>query len=111
MKSLSEIIKESILDEARMKFCVTYFNKVWNKILTNDWKKVVSSEPVSGATYWDVTDMNSYNTSEPDSLIAWHGEGGYWANKYDISKHPEKCGKWDRPFTGKDLEKIEKSKQ
>ena len=91
MKSLSEAIKESILNEARMKFCVNYFNKVWDKILTNDWKKVVSSEPVSGASYWDVSDMNSYNTSEPDSLIAWHGEGGYWANKYDISKHPEKC--------------------
>lgn len=110
MKNLSEVLKESILNEARMRYCVNYFNRVWDRILTNDWKKVVSSEPVSGASYWDVSDMNSYNSSEPEALIAWHGEGGYWANKYDISKHPEKCGKWDRPFSGDDLKKIEKCK-
>lgn len=43
----------------------------------NDIKKCNAS----GITYWAVYDNSKWNFSEPDSLIAWGGEGGYWHNK------------------------------
>ena len=33
---------------------------------------------IDTAEYWDVT--NGPNSSEPSNLVAWGGEGGYWAN-------------------------------
>ena len=106
MKSLIEYI-----NEGQARYCVEYFNKLWDKKLVNDWKSAVSEEPVKSATYWAVMDMSSNNFSEPEGLIAWHGKNGYWSNVYDNSKNPEKAEKWSTIFKGRQLEKIERAKQ
>jgi len=104
-------IKNYITETKISKYCINFFNKLWDKRLTNDWKKEISQEPISSATYWDVMDMSSWNFSEPEGLVAWHGKDGYWANVYDDSKNPDKAPKWATIFKGRDLEKIERCKQ
>ena len=106
MKQISNFINES-----QAKFCIEFFNKMWDKKLVNDWKSAISEEPIKSATYWAVMSMSSNNFSEPDSLIAWHGKDGYWANAYDNSKNPDKAEKWATIFKGRQLEKIERAKQ
>ena len=107
MKNINNYITES----KQPKYCINFFNKIWDKKLTNDWKKEVSQEPISSATYWDVMDMTKSNFSCPDALVAWHGKDGYWANAYEDSKDPNNCPSWATVFKGKDLEKIEKTQQ
>ena len=85
-----------------------FFNKFWDRIFTDDWKNVVSKEPVSDAKYWDVSDMRYNNWSEPESLVAWHGENGYWANAYENSKNPDESPSWYHKFKGDELKKIDK---
>lgn len=106
MQSITTYITES-----KKKYCVQFFNKFWDRIFTDNWKDVISKEPVSDAKYWDVSDMG-YNTwSKPDSLVAWHGEGGYWANAYENSKNPDESPLWYHKFKGDELKKIEQCKQ
>lgn len=99
------------ITEGKQRYCIDFFNKLWSKKLTNDWKDAVSNEPISNADYWAVSDMKSNNFSEPEALVAWHGKNGYWANVYEVSKNPENAPKWANVFKGKDLEKIKKCKQ
>ena len=94
-------------------YCISFSYKSggWDKILTNDWESEINKEPVSNAEYWDVMSMNKGDFATPNSLIAWHGKGGYWANVYEDSIDPENSPKWRTVYTGKDLEKIKKCKQ
>ena len=114
MKSINDFIQESSSASFRnYKYCISFSCKSggWDKILTNDWQSEISKDPVNSASYWDVMDMGGNNFATPDSLVAWHGKNGYWANVYDDSMDPDNSPKWRTVYTGKDLEKIKKCKQ
>ena len=53
MKQISNFINES-----QSKFCIEFFNKMWDKKLVNDWKSAISEEPIKSATYWAVMSMS-----------------------------------------------------
>ncbi len=109
MKDINNYINES----AQPKYCVNvYIQGVGNdRKLTNDWKSLVNSEWCKKAKYWEVLDMKSSNFADIEGLIAWHGEGGYFANIYNASKNPDKAESWETVVKGKELEKLEKCKQ
>ena len=49
---------------------------------------------IKNATYWAITRGDS--TSEPENLVAWGGEGGYWNNYIDKDFPTHKNG-WKQP--------------
>jgi len=113
MKDINNyIIERKGSNFKNFRYCISFSYKSggWDKILTDDWKTEIRKEPLSSAEYWDVMDMHN-NFASPESLVAWHGKGGYWANVYEDSMDPENSPKWRTVYTGKDLEKIKKCKQ
>ena len=84
MKDINNyIIERKGSNFKNFRYCISFSYKSggWDKILTDDWKTEIRKEPLSSAEYWDVMDMHN-NFASPESLVAWHGKGGYWANVY-----------------------------
>lgn len=114
MKTIDEyIIERGAAPTSNFKYCINFWveGRGWDKLLTNNWKKEISNEPISKAKYYDVHDMSKSSFVDVNSLIAWHGKDGYWANVYDDSKDPENAPEWGTVLKGKNLEKIERCKQ
>lgn len=80
-KQLRNIIKESvkkILKETIGKMVLRYYipRVGWNTMHVNS---IEEAKPyIKDAIYWDISKGN--NTSEPENLVAWAGDGGYWSN-------------------------------
>lgn len=72
--------KKKLLRESNERFVIKTFTqgKGWNEWPTNDINDLKNMSD-NGITYWEVLDNSKGNFSEPDSLIAWGGDGGYWA--------------------------------
>jgi len=50
---------------------------------------------IQKAKYWDVT--KGWNATDPNNLIAWGGEGGYWYNFLNKPDWAEEGVHWNKP--------------
>ena len=50
---------------------------------------------IQKAEYWDIS--RGWNTSDPQNLVAWGGEGGYWNNVLEKPEWAKEGVHWDKP--------------
>lgn len=50
---------------------------------------------IQKSKYWDVT--KGMNTSDPNNLVAWGGEGGYWSNFLEKPDWAKEGVHWNKP--------------
>lgn len=94
-KTLKKIIKESVkrvLNEIGNNVNYQYILHAFTPGIGNDTlplKTIQDAKPyIEKAAYWDINKYSTSNTSDPEGLIAWGGEGGYWDNVIKLNDNP-----------------------
>lgn len=120
MKSITETIvenidNEDIIEESRRnpKYVIRYKIKGsgHDYMFCDHWQAMVRQEPISKAIYWDVMLMSGTSLNDPRGLVAWHGENGYWANRYENAPNNKSHSTRGNKLNQAELEIIERTRQ
>ena len=119
MKAINEYIEsnlksEKLVEESKKnpKYVIRYYVKGngHDYIFCDDWMKEIKKSPINKAKYWDVMLMSVPSLDDIKGLIAWHGWGGFWANKLEDSVGDKNSSR--RPkLTKSELEKLESTRK
>ena len=104
MKTINNYISES---STRSRYAIKFAEngkKGYNTIFSNDWQKDVDRS----WDWYEVYDMSKSNFSEPDAVIAWHGEDCSWAQIIKNSENPEEAPKWATILKSREIELLKK---
>ena len=104
MKTINNYISES---STRSRYAIKFAEsgkKGYNTIFSNDWQNDVDSS----WDWYEVYDMSKSNFSEPDSVIAWHGEDSSWAQIIKNSENPDEAPKWSTILKPRQIESLKK---
>lgn len=78
MKNLTELVNES-----KGGVLCHYLDKTgWNHFVAATVEDARKKLP-SNVTYYDLQ-KNDSSSANVNSLIEWHGKGGYWSNEIDV---------------------------
>jgi hypothetical protein len=81
-------IKSYIVEHAVYRYWIQYVDKDGNLMKL---PSAVAEKP-EGATYYEIWKGSATNWSDPEGLVAWGGDNGYWAYVIDTfekdGKHP-----------------------
>ena len=93
---LKNVIKESIksiLKEERYVFDCYIEGKGHYNASVDDLNAL--KPYIEQAKYWAIT--KGWNSSEPENLVAWGGEGGYWNNVLEKPSWAKEGVHWNKP--------------
>ena len=93
---LKNLIRESVkrvLNEEKYVFSCYIEGEGNYKTTVNDIRQLTPY--IQKAKYWDIS--KGWNTSEPENLVAWGGEGGYWNNFLEKQDWAKEGVHWNKP--------------